>query len=190
MANESIRMPPQRKRGRMAVAALLVLIAAAGMGAAIYFAIYGSSPYASGASLITADGLSTTNVQAHVDKLAKESMMTTAIPNPIAVDGKRAYAVGNMDEDGKTSYIPIVQNPAENTRDMKVSIVLKQANGGEEVLYESDGLIRPGEGFETVEFRRDLEKGTYTASAIFEGYDAKTHKLLGTRIWSVTLIAS
>lgn len=187
MTNETIRMPPRKRHGRLAVAALLALIAAAGISTAIYFAITSNSPYASGASLITADGLGTTNVQEHVDKLAKESMMTTAIPNPIAVDGTHAYAVGNMNENGEATLIPIVQNPAENTRDMKVSIVLEET---EEVLYESEGLIRPGEGFETVEFKRDLEKGTYAASAVFEGYDTETHELLGTRIWSVTLIAS
>lgn len=190
MTNEAIRMPPKKRRSRLAIAAILALTAIAGAGAAIYFLCVGSSPYAPGASLITADGLDTTNVQAHVNKLAEESMMTTAIPNPIAVDGTKAYAVGGMDEDGKTSFIPIVQNPAENTRDMKVSLVLERNGETEEVLYESNGLIRPGEGFETIELSRDLEKGTYAASAVFEGYDPETHELLGTRVWSVTLIAS
>lgn len=182
------RTPPRATRTRALVCILAALLAI-GIAAGAYWAAR-DSPYASGTSLISADGLDTTDVQAHVDKLAEESMMTTAIPNPITVEGRKAYAVSSVGEDGQTTLIPVIQNPAENTRDMKISIALADDEGGEEPLYETEGLVRPGEGFQTVQLSRTLEPGSYEALATFEGYHPETHELMGTRIWSITLVVS
>ena len=182
------RTPPKKTSMRIAAALtiLALLLLATSVGA---YWLTRDDPYASGASLIRADGLGTTDVQAHVNKLAEESMMTTAIPNPITVDGTHAYAVSRTGESGEEQLIPIIQNPAENNRDMKISIRLAEDGEDEEPLYQTEGLVRPGEGFETVELTRKLAPGSHKALAVFEGYDPETHELMGTRIWSITLVA-
>ena len=131
--DETARTPPRKTR---LIAGILIALLAVGIAAGAYWQKR-ESPYASGTSLISADGLGTSDAQAHVDKLAEESLMTTAIPNPITVEGKKAYAVSSTGSDGTASYIPVIQNPAENTRDMKISICLADDEEKDDPLYET-----------------------------------------------------
>ena len=78
-------------------------------------------------------------------------------------------------ENGSAEGEARLQNVEGNRRDQKIVITLDDTG---EVIYES-GAIPPGSHIQTIKLNRDIDAGTYAATATFIGYDLDTHQEKG-----------
>lgn len=109
------------------------------------------------------DGRSEQEILDDLNRQVAEGMMNISIAATITF------------EDGSAEGEARIQNIEGNKRDQKVVITLDE---GDEVIYES-GAIPPGSHIQTIKLNRDLDAGSYDATATFVGYDLETHQETG-----------
>lgn len=77
--------------------------------------------------------------------------------------------------DGESKGPAMIENIAANHYNMQVSIILDET--GEEIY--SSGAIKPGQFIEKIFLSKDLEKGSYSATAVFTALEQETMKDAG-----------
>ena len=102
-------------------------------------------------------------VRDDLDRQVKEGMMAVSISSSIAFD------------DGRAEGEARIENVPGNRVDQKIVITLDDTG---EVLYESKAL-EPGTHVQRIRLSRDLDPGSYAATAVFTGYDRETHAQRG-----------
>ena len=110
-------------------------------------------------------------VRDDLDRQVEEGMMAVSISSSIAFD------------DGQAEGEARIENVPGNRVDQKVVITLDDTG---EVLYASKAL-EPGTHVQRIRLSRDLDPGTYAATAVFTGYDRETHAQRGSAGVQVTL---
>ena len=108
-------------------------------------------------------GLTTEEAEAIMQKKADESMFSFDINGTPTFDNGKAK--GNV----------LIANPPYNLFKMKVIITLDETN---EVVFKSD-MLEPNQYIENAKLSKNLDKGEYEATAVFEGYDLKEEKYQG-----------
>ena len=78
-------------------------------------------------------------------------------------------------EDGESEGSLMITNPADNGYNMRVMILL---NGSEQEIYVSD-ILMPGKRVGYDKLSEELEKGVYSATAIFDILDLETNESVG-----------
>lgn len=109
--------------------------------------------------------------QAELDRVVEEGMLNISIASVIE------FANGTSEG---TAYI---ENVPSNKYVMKVTITLDSNN---EVVYESGG-IKPDSHIDTIKLSKDLEAGTYPATATFTAYDPDSLEEVGQAAAKITL---
>lgn len=99
-------------------------------------------------------------MQAEVDRIVEEGKFNISIQSVITFD------------DGGSEGTAYIENVPNNNYDMRVEIV-EDATG--DVLYKSD-IILTNQYVEKIRLEKDLEPGTYDATAVFYALDKNTHK--------------
>ena len=110
--------------------------------------------------------------QAELDRVVEEGMLNISIASVIE------FANGTSEG---TAYI---ENVPSNKYVMKVTITLDSNN---EVVYESGG-IKPDSHIDTIKLSKDLEAGTYPATATFTAYDPDSLEEVGQAAAKITIV--
>lgn len=117
-------------------------------------------------------GKSEEEIQADLNRQVEEGMMNISIASVVTFE--------NSSSEGDAR----IENIASNNRDQKIVITLDDT---QEIVYES-GAIAPGSYIQTIHLNRDLDPGTYSATATFTGYDTKTHEEKGAAAAQIKLV--
>lgn len=115
-------------------------------------------------------------MQAELDRIVEEGMFNISIASVIQFDNGTAP--------GK-AYI---ENVPGNRYLMQVTITLDTDDPAQagDVVYETKA-IKPGHFIEDITLTKDLDQGTYPATATFTALDAETHEEAGKAAAKVTL---
>lgn len=152
---------PEKKRKKRFIIIPLVIVLFVGAIAVIYFATSsGGGWFDSGAQQGSYEGKTEEEILADLNRQVEEGMMNISIASTITF------------EDGTSEGEARIENIESNKRDQKVVITLDDTG---EVIYES-GAIPPGSFIQKIRLNRDLDAGTYAATAMFTGYDIETHQ--------------
>ncbi|WP_165253145.1 flagellar protein FliS [Adlercreutzia sp. ZJ304] len=109
--------------------------------------------------------------QAELDRIVEEGMFNISIASAIQF------------EDGTSSGTAYIENVPNNNYDMKVTIT-DDVTG--DVLYES-GVLQPNQFIENITLTKDLDPGSYSATATFTALDKGTHEERGKAAAKVTI---
>ena len=154
------------------VIAILCAVAAVAVWLAVWlFACNGSSLFDPDAQTGQAPYKTQEEMQAELDRVVEEGMFNISIASAIQF------------ADGASPGTAYIENVPGNHYLMKVSIV---ADATGEQLYES-GVLQPNQFIEDVVLARDLEPGTYDATATFLALDPTTYEEVGQAAAKITL---
>lgn len=113
-------------------------------------------------------------IQAEIDRSVEDGMLNISIAS--IIEFKNGTSEG-------TAYI---ENVPSNKYVMKVTITLDD-NG--DVVYESGG-IKPDSYIETIQLTKDLDAGTYPATATFTAYEPDSLEEVGQAAAKITLVVN
>lgn len=102
-------------------------------------------------------------IQAELNRQVEEGMFNISIASTISF------------EDGQSEGTAYIENVPGNRYNMKVSITDDDTG---DVLYES-GILKPNQFIEKIALTRDLDQGTYAATATFTALDQATFEEVG-----------
>lgn len=167
--------PARRRRLLFVGVAVLVAVVAVAIALGVYFA-QGTKGFKfdSNAQAGQAPYKTEEEIQAELDRIVEEGMFNISISTLIEF------------ETGTSEGIAYIENVPGNRHHMQVTITLDET--GEEV-YKSDG-IAPGNYVESITLSRDLDPGTYDATATFVAIDQETLEEVGRAAAKVQLVVS
>ena len=110
-------------------------------------------------------------MQAELDRIVEEGMFNISIASVIQFD------------EGTQPGKAYIENVPGNRYLMQVAIAL---DDGGETVYETKA-IKPGQYIEDITLSKDLDQGTYPATATFTAYDQESHDEVGQAAAKVTL---
>lgn len=163
----------ERKGGAMTVIIVLAAIVAVILIAvSIWFFFFRGSDFYDSNSLIgQAPYKSEAEIQAELDRRVEEGMLNISIASVIDF------------EDGASEGTAFIENVPSNRYVMQVDITLDDT--GEQV-YQSGGL-KPDSYIEKIALAKDLDEGSYPATATFHALDPDTLDEVGQAAAKVTL---
>lgn len=110
-------------------------------------------------------------MQAELDRIVEEGMFNISIASVIQF------------EDGASSGKAYIENVPGNRYLMQVTIVLDDDG---ETVFETKA-VKPGQYIEDITLTKDLDQGTYPATATFTALDQESHEEVGKAAAKVTL---
>ena len=153
---------PSHKRTILIVAG--IVIAAIAIWACIWlFACNGASLFDPDARDGQAPYKSAEEMQAELDRVVEEGMFNISIAGAIQFD------------DGASEGTAYIENVPGNRYNMRVRIT-EDATG--DVLYES-GVLKPNQFIEKIALTKDLDQGSYPATATFTALDPSSYDEVG-----------
>ena len=159
-------------RGRTVAIALSVVVLALAAWLAIWLlACNGASLFDPSAKTGQAPYKTDAEMQAELDRVVEEGMFNISIASVIQFD------------DGAASGTAYIENVPGNRYNMRVTIADDDSG---EVLYES-GVLKPNQFIEDITLVRDLDAGTYPATATFRALDPVTQEEAGSAAAKVTI---
>lgn len=163
VTNENPIVANSRRRRRNGVIAVLiaVILILLALLAVRLFACSDTDIFDSNAQSGQAPYKTREEMQAELDRTIEEGMFNISIQSEIKF------------EDGQSEGVAYIENVPNNNFDMKVTIT-EDATG--DVLYQSD-VIKTDQYIEKIKLQKDLEPGTYDATAMFDGLDKETHEV-------------
>ncbi|WP_165252913.1 hypothetical protein [Adlercreutzia sp. ZJ304] len=163
---------PSKNAKRTIILVLGVVVVAIAIWVLVWlFACNGSSLIDPNAQTGQAPYKSEEEMQAELDRVVEEGMFNISIASVIP------FANGTSDG---TAYI---ENVPGNRYNMQVTIT-DDSDGS--VLYES-GVLEPNQFIEKITLTRDLEPGSYPATATFTALDENTYEEVGQAAAKITL---
>lgn len=155
------------------IAAVVAVVVLAGVGVGAWLALNpGSSFFDPNAQAGQAPYKTPEEIQAELDRVVEEGMFNISIASVIEF------------ADGTAPGTAYIENVPGNRYAMKVALALDDTG---EAVYESGG-IAPGNYIESVTLSRDLDAGTYPATATFTAFDKDTLDEIGKAAAKVTLV--
>ena len=153
---------PSHKRTILIVAG--IVIAAIAIWACVWlFACNGASLFDPDARDGQAPYKSAEEMQAELDRVVEEGMFNISIAGAIQFD------------DGASEGTAYIENVPGNRYNMRVRIT-EDATG--DVLYES-GVLKPNQFIEKIALTKDLDQGSYPATATFTALDPSSYDEVG-----------
>lgn len=165
------RQAPSGKKNTLIVVICCVIAALAIWLLVWLFACNGSSLFDSNAQTGQAPYKSAEEMQAELDRQVEEGMFNISIASVIQF------------EDGASSGTAYIENVPGNRYNMQVVIT---DDATSEVLYES-GILAPNQFIEDITLAKDLDPGTYNATATFKAIDPVTYEEVGQAAAKITL---
>jgi len=158
------KMGKGKKRILIIIGILLLLLLTVGI---CYFIFTKNSKtdleYEDNATTGILPGIDIDKRREELQELLDRSMIAFSInTSPVFLDGT---SEGNL----------MLENPGNNAKLLKVSIVVDETN---EEIYSSK-YIKPGTYLESVKLDKVLEKGSYNVTAYFSAYDEETGEFIG-----------
>ncbi len=157
---------PEQKssRKRAAVIAIICALAAIAIWLLVWlFACNGASLFDPNAQDGQAPYKSAEEMQAELDRVVEEGMFNISIAGAIQFD------------DGASEGTAYIENVPGNRYNMRVRIT-EDATG--DVLYES-GVLKPNQFIEKIALTKDLDQGSYPATATFTALDPSSYDEVG-----------
>lgn len=149
----------------------ILIVAAIGVGA---WAVLGQSGgfYDNSAQSGQAPYKTDEEKQAELDRVVEEGMLNISIASVIEF------------QNGTSEGTAYIENVPSNKYVMKVTITLDSNN---EVVYESGG-IKPDSYINTIKLSKDLDAGTYPATATFTAFTPDSVEEVGQAAAKITLV--
>ena len=167
-------VPPARSSVRRnIIVVLLILVMAIAVWLLVWlFACNGSSLFDPSAQTVQAPYKTDEEIQAELDRVVEEGMFNISIASVIEF------------EDGTSEGTAYIENVPGNHYNMQVSIAEDETG---DVLYES-GVLAPNQYIEKIALAKDLEPGTYEATATFRAVDTTTFDEIGQAAAKVSIV--
>ena len=150
---------------------IILIIAAIAVGAWAVFS-QGGGFYDNSAQTGQAPYKTDEEKQAELDRVVEEGMLNISIASVIEF------------ENGTSEGTAYIENVPSNKYVMKVTITL---DSNDEVVYESGG-IKPDSHIDNIKLNKDLDAGTYPATATFTAYDPDTLEEVGQAAAKITIV--
>ena len=164
--------PKKNGRKRTILVVLLVLIVALIIWLLIWlFACNGNNPFDTNAQSGQAPYKTEEEMRAELDRKVEEGMFNISIASVIEF------------EDGTSNGTAYIENVPGNRYNMQVTITEDETG---DVLYES-GVLQPNQDIENITLTRDLDPGSYEATAMFTALDPDTFQETGQAAAKVNL---
>ncbi len=149
---------------------LALIIAAVGLGV-WWFGGGGDDFYDNAAQGGQAPYKTEEEIQAELNRIVEEGMLNISIASVIEF------------ENGTAPGVAYIENVPSNKYVMRVTITLDDTG---EVVYQSGG-IKPDSYIETITLSKDLDAGSYPATATFTAYDPDTLEEVGQAAAKISL---
>ncbi len=154
------------------IIAILIVLAIAAVGLGIWwFGAGGSDFYDANANSGQAPYKTEEEIQAELNRVVEEGMLNISIASVIEF------------EDGTSPGVAYIENVPSNKYVMRVTITLDDTD---ETVYQSGG-IKPDSYIETIKLSKDLDAGSYPATATFTAYDPDSLEEVGQAAAKITL---
>ena len=162
-----------KKKSKVPFIIILVILVIAAIGVGVWVALgQGGGFYDNSAQNGQAPYKTDEEKQAELDRVVEEGMLNISIASVIEF------------ENGTSEGTAYIENVPSNKYVMKVTITLDSNN---EVVYESGG-IKPDSHIDTIKLTKDLEAGTYPATATFTAYDPDSLDEVGQAAAKITIV--
>ncbi len=157
---------PENKKKRGAGFYIGIVIAAIAIILALIFALFmfmnSTQETNRGGSMGQLEGKTTEEIQAELNKVVDEGMFNISIASLVEF------------EDGTSEGEIKIENSPANHYLMQVDVVLEDGT----TVYESP-ILEPNYHIQTAKLTKDLDPGTYQATAMFHALDPDTEKEVG-----------
>ena len=160
------------KTRRRAVIIILLLLLLVGAAVCALLLFGGDDIFDPNAKTGQAPYKTAEEIQAELDRTVEEGMFNISIASAIEF------------EDGTVPGTAFIENVPGNRYLMKVAVTLDDTG---ETVHESKA-IKPDSYVENIELSKDLDAGSYAATATFTALDQDSHKAVGKAAAKVTLI--
>ncbi|WP_165061633.1 flagellar protein FliS [Adlercreutzia sp. ZJ154] len=160
-----------RKKRTVIIVIACVVVALAAWLLIWLFACNGNSLLDPNARTGQAPYKSQEEMQAEIDRVVEEGMFNISIASVIEF------------ADGTSNGTAYIENVPGNQYNMQV-VITDDTTG--EVLYES-GMLQPNQYIENITLTKDLDAGTYAATATFTALDPTTYEEVGQAAAKITL---
>lgn len=170
-ANSSARKPGGGNKRTILIVVGIVVAALAVWLLVWLFACNGSNMFDSSARDGQAPYKTEEEMQAEIDRVVEEGMFNISIASVIQF------------EDGQSNGTAYIENVPGNHYNMQVTITDDDSG---DVLYES-GVLKPNQYIENITLAKDLDAGTYSATATFIAMDETTYDEVGQAAAKVTI---
>lgn len=168
-----IQKPEEKKRRGVWLLTPLVLIVCVGLLTMVYYALIPGGLWYDQASLSVGYVDKTEdNIVSDLNRTVNDDVINISIASTIIF------------HEGDGPGEACIDNTASIKHNQKVTIVLDEGN---ETIYESDA-IAPGAYVQSIHLNRDLDPGTYAATALFTQYDCNTHEEQGSAAAQIDLV--
>lgn len=162
-----------KKKSKTPIIILIVVLVVAVIGVSAWALISNSNGfYDNSAQTGQAPYKTDEEKQAELDRVVEEGMLNISIASVIEF------------ENGTSEGTAYIENVPSNKYVMKVTITLDSNN---EVVYESGG-IKPDSYINTIKLSKDLEAGTYPATATFTAYQPDSVEEVGQAAAKITIV--
>lgn len=169
-ANDSAKKPGGNKRTILIVVGCIMAALAVWLLVWL-FACNGSNLFDSSARDGQAPYKTDEEIQAELNRVVEEGMFNISIASVIQF------------EDGQSNGTAYIENVPGNHYLMQVTITDDDSG---DVLYES-GVLKPNQFIENITLAKDLDAGTYSATATFKALDETTYDEVGQAAAKVTI---
>lgn len=155
--------PKKKKWKYLLILLLIVVLAAAAFWLWNYYQKEKQAASDRDAQMGIMPGMSEEDIQERLNQTVAEGMMNVSInPSPVFKNGK---SKGNLR----------IENIKANHYSYIITIYLEKGN---EEVYRS-GLLAPGYYIENAKLKKNLKKGNYPATALFEAYQDGREETIG-----------
>lgn len=162
-----------KKKSKVPYIIILAILVIAAIGVAVWVVVgQGDGAYDNSAQSGQAPYKTEEEMKAEQNRVVEEGMLSISIASVIEF------------ENGTSEGTAYIENVPSNHYLMKVTITL---DSNDEVVYES-GNIKPDSYINTIKLSKDLEAGTYPATATFTAYTTDTVAEVGQAAAKITIV--
>lgn len=173
IASANVEAAPKKKK-TIAIVAAIAVVAVIAIIIGVVVAMGGPGFYDDSSKEGQAPYKTDEEIQAEMDRTVEDGMLNISIASMIEF------------QNGTSAGTAYIENVPSNKYVMKVTITL---DDGGDVVYESGG-IKPDNYIETITLTKDLDAGTYPATATFTAYEPDSLEEVGQAAAKITIVVN
>ncbi len=165
--------PEDKKKKKKPLIIIIIILLALILGIGLWWVLFASGNwFDSNAKSGQAPYKTNEEIQAELNRQVEEGMFNISIASVVEF------------ADGTSPGTAYIENIPGNRYDMMVEITLDDSG---ETVFQS-GALAPDSYLDDITLSKDLDAGTYPATATFTAYDTESHEAVGKAAAKVSLV--
>ncbi|MCI8340016.1 MAG: hypothetical protein HFJ73_00160 [Eggerthellaceae bacterium] len=165
--------PEDKKKKKKPLIIIIIILLALILGIGLWWVLFASGNwFDSNAKSGQAPYKTNEEIQAELNRQVEEGMFNISIASVVEF------------ADGASPGTAYIENIPGNRYDMMVEITLDDSG---ETVFQS-GALAPDSYLDDITLSKDLDAGTYPATATFTAYDTESHEAVGKAAAKVSLV--